>query len=491
MKTDSYLLVVEDETFFMKKIVETLESRFNRTVLQAGTYQKALALADQYGSDIFLTLTDLSLPDKPRGEIVAALETRRMPTIIFTGEFRQAHRRRLAEKPHVLDYILKDDPQFLELLMSRIDRLQKNQDHPILVADDSSAMRQILINYLKKQRFPILQASDGETALALLKERNDIDLLITDYNMPGLTGFELTREIRQWGADRYRLIIIGISTEDDPDLPAQFLKMGANDFLQKPFSGEGLYQRIINNLEIMEQITELQELNETKNRFLGMAAHDLHNPINGILGLTRLLKDPAHHNQSSEGKQFLDLIESSAGQMKLLVNDLLDLSAIEKGELKIEKKNERVKQLIENRIRFFEPMAREKKQTLQTDLEDFEAPVDAHRFSQILDNLLSNAIKYSPPEKAITLELKAPTEKEDSGKVFTLRVMDEGPGLDKEDLQSLFRIFHQGQARPTAGEKSTGLGLAITRKVTESHGGTVEAENRPEGGACFTVTLPA
>lgn len=491
------LLIIEDDLFFKRALCEALEAQFDFPIIHAETLAEAKELVARMGDQIFLALADLNLPDGNNGEIISTLQTKPIPTIIITSEYSASHRKKLSEKPHVLDYIMKDDPEFIGQIKKIIIRMSKNRNYPVLIADDSPTMRRIITNLLKKQGFPLLQAEDGETALALIQERRDIRLLITDYNMPGLDGFQLTRRIRQKGRDRNQLIIIGISSEDNPELPARFLKMGANDFLQKPFSGEGLYQRIVNNLEIMEQIEELKRLNETKNRFIGMAAHDLRNPINGIMGLSRLMlssrgiERQGHPPLTQENMppvdeegQFLLLIEDSATHMKYLVDDLLDISAIGEGRFSIKPRPLALKTFLNERLKVFRPMARNKEQTITTSVGDTTLNLDPQRFTQVIDNLLSNGIKYTPPGGEIAISLTL------SDQTAQLAVCDTGPGVPEGDEQRLFSPYTKGSAKPTGGEKSIGLGLTITKKIVEAHGGTIRAVNQPQGGACFIVTLP-
>jgi two-component system, sensor histidine kinase and response regulator len=123
---------------------------------------------------------------------------------------------------------------------------------------------------------------------------------------------------------------------------------------------------------------------------------------------------------------------------------------------------------------------------LQTQVEHVVLPIDPAKMKQVIDNLLSNAVKYSPPGSTVT----AIVARDSSHSACVLAVRDQGPGIPAGERDKLFKDFGRLSAQPTGGEKSTGLGLAICRKIVEAHHGTIDAENLPEGGCEFRVTLP-
>src|SRR5690606_22231074 len=138
-----------------------------------------------------------------------------------------------------------------------IDRLERNQHIQVLAVDDSDVSRKHIVNLLKRHLFQVFEAKDGAEAIKILLDNPDIKLLVTDYNMPRMDGFELVKNLR-YKYDKTDLIMIGISGESNEALSAKFIKHGANDFLRKPFHPEEFYCRIIHNietLELMEQVT--------------------------------------------------------------------------------------------------------------------------------------------------------------------------------------------------------------------------------------------
>ncbi|MFW6364073.1 MAG: hybrid sensor histidine kinase/response regulator, partial [Spirochaeta sp.] len=365
-----------------------------------------------------------------------------------------------------------------------VERLQRNHTIRILVADDSATMRTTICTILQAYRFQTIDARDGDTAYQLLQEYPDTRLVISDYNMPGMDGFQLLEKIRQ-KRSRTDLPFIGISGSDTPFLSARFLKLGANDFVAKPFTREELYSRVLNSVEMVEQVEELRRMNEQKNRFLGMAAHDLRNPINSISGFSGLLREITAPKLDEQEQEFLELIQQSANHMLSIVNDLLDMNAIQSGKLEIKRVRTNLRDVIAGRIRLFDTMAQQKGINLQFGHADGEEILfDPLRICQVLDNLISNAIKFSPADSEIHVDYTEHKE------MCVITVRDQGPGIGPEDQEKLFQPFTKGSARPTGGEASTGLGLAITKRIIEAHGGSVSIQSELGEGSCFTVEIP-
>lgn len=227
----------------------------------------------------------------------------------------------------------------------------------------------------------------------------------------------------------------------------------------------------------------LVELNEVKNRFLGIAAHDLRSPLSSIKGLAEFLMEGENN---SDRRQYIDCIAQTAHDMLRLVNDLLDVAAIESGRLDLHLEERPLKVLIENHVRLADSIASRKRSQVKVDVEvDSMVHVDSARMGQVIDNLLSNAIKYSPPASVITIRVYRQGEED-----AWFEVIDQGPGFKPEDFECLFGEFQKLSARPTAGEKSIGLGLAIVKRIIDGHGGRILVENHPQGGAVVKVGLP-
>ena len=168
-----------------------------------------------------------------------------------------------------------------------------------------------------------------------------------------------------------------------------------------------------------------------------------------------------------------------------MISNLLDISVIESGQLQLNPKKSSIKKLAEEKIHLQQILADKKNIILYADLEDVpEFYFDANRIGQVVDNLLSNAVKYSPPNKQVFVKL---VSSEDS---MTISVKDEGAGIPKDEQGRLFQHFQKLSPRPTGGESSSGLGLAIAQKIVEEHQGSIGVKSEPGEGALFYFSLP-
>lgn len=227
----------------------------------------------------------------------------------------------------------------------------------------------------------------------------------------------------------------------------------------------------------------LEELNQIKNKYLGIAAHDLKNPLSAISGMSQaLLKIEV---EEAKQKEFLESISRISRQMLKLVDDLLDVSVIESGKFNLKSEEGNLADLCRERIELSRKITNSKGINLESDIKKVpNNNFDADRMRQVLDNLLGNAIKFSPPDTSITLRC----EKIDQGIVVSVR--DEGPGIPAKDQERIFDSFEKLGHHPTGGEKGAGLGLSIVKKIVDAHGGIVSLESASGKGSVFTVTLP-
>lgn len=251
------LLLVEDSVSFAYAIKSKLEQEPGLEIVLARDMAEAEKAIDKYDGDFFLALLDLTLPDASGDDIVLLATSRSIPSVVFSGSYSDTLRTRLFEIG-AIDYLLKDTPHSLGYVVSLVRRIRANTQLTALVVDDSATARAQLSANLKRFRFHVLEAADGREALSLLNT-HETRLVITDFNMPGMDGHELTRAIRQKFTPE-QLAIIGVSSADGGPLSAKFLKLGANDFLTRPFIREELLCRITQNMNYLDQIQALNAL---------------------------------------------------------------------------------------------------------------------------------------------------------------------------------------------------------------------------------------
>ncbi len=252
------VLIVEDSKLFGSILKNEIESALRLNVDWAETFADAATLINNGNSNYFLGLLDLNLPDAPMGEIVDFVLSKNIPSIVFTADLTKDVREEIWAK-NVVDYVLKEGTQSIDYIISLIDRIHKNKNIKILVVDDTQFYKKVILDLLKVHQYDVLEAGDGKEALEVLKNNPDIRLILTDYNMPNMNGFELTKNIRIHHK-RDEISIIGLSDQADSFLSAQFIKYGANDFINKPFLNEEFYCRITQAIETIENVKKIKEL---------------------------------------------------------------------------------------------------------------------------------------------------------------------------------------------------------------------------------------
>jgi diguanylate cyclase (GGDEF)-like protein len=255
----NHFLLVEDSPIVSKIVRHVLKHHTDLACETASSLQEAEQLLARHGAEYFLAaVVDLNLPDSPNGEIVGAMTRHKLPTIVLTGNFDSDKRNTILDQG-VVDYVIKESRFSYEYVIKLVQRLKRNRQIKILVADDSSTSRNYICNLLKTHLFQVVSADDGDTALTMIQNDPEIRLLITDYNMPRMNGFDLVRAIRR-ETQLNELVIIGLSGEGDSRLSAKFIKNGANDFLTKPFSHEEFFCRVMQDIENMEHLQTMRHM---------------------------------------------------------------------------------------------------------------------------------------------------------------------------------------------------------------------------------------
>jgi PAS domain S-box-containing protein len=237
---------------------------------------------------------------------------------------------------------------------------------------------------------------------------------------------------------------------------------------------------------VKQAAAEIERLNLHRLKFLGMATHDLRSPIVAILSLVEYQCDNMDIMNSEEHLRFLSDIRSSSEFMLELIDDFLDMSAIESGRMRLRRHLSDLHKLLERVVNPKAELARLKQIHVSLHIEGAlpELSIDEEKIEQVVRNLLSNAIKFSEPGTAVVVYAGV-----HDGSVL-ISVRDHGPGISEAERAQLFQPFGRTSARSTAGERSTGLGLAIAQTIVEEHGGHIQVESRPGVGSLFFFTLP-
>lgn len=236
---------------------------------------------------------------------------------------------------------------------------------------------------------------------------------------------------------------------------------------------------------IKEQNEKILEADKVKNEFLANVSHELRTPLNAILGFSEILSTGACGELNTKQKEFISDIRVSGIHLLSMINEILDLSKIEAKAVKLVRSTFNIKRALIEVANILHPLATKKNIRIIVDCEeDFEVYADYQKIQQILYNLVNNAIKYSPENDEV--EIIA----EKSKKMFRLKVHDNGIGIDKKYHGKIFAKFVQLDSAYTKKESSTGLGLTITKELTELHGGKISIVSEVNNGSTFIVEIP-
>jgi signal transduction histidine kinase len=362
----------------------------------------------------------------------------------------------------------------------------------VMVVDDTPANLKLLQKMLQSKGYRVLAFPDGEKALNAAAH-SPPDLIFLDIKMPGMNGFEVCERLK---ADEVLkdIPVIFISALAETSDKVKAFAAGGVDYVTKPFQFEEVNARMETHLrlrrqqiELRRQQIELRALNDMKNHFLGMAAHDLRTPLGGIMGISELLADELSPLLTEKQFSFFDMILASSKFMIGLINDLLDTSAIESGYLTIERWMVDVSVPIKRTVEINRMFASPKNISIAISCQEKLPNVfaDINRIEQVINNLLSNAIKYSQPGTDIAVHLR-----HENNEVI-ISVADQGPGIPEKEQHKLFQAFGKTSVRPTSEkERSTGLGLLIVRKIIEAHGGRIWLQSELGKGTEFFFSLP-
>lgn len=247
------------------------------------------------------------------------------------------------------------------------------------------------------------------------------------------------------------------------------------------FNSEGRKQGII---VVFHDLTRLKQLERTREEFVANVSHELRTPLSLIKGYVETLLDGAKDNPEVETK-FLQTIQRNSERLQFLIEDLLTISELESGRLKMNLQSVRLRSLVDRVLEDFKTQAESRHVELKNDVPDLTARADSDRLQQVLGNLIGNAIKYGRGDGHVGV-----TGRMANGNSIELCVHDDGPGIPEEALERVFERFYRVDKARSREQGGTGLGLSIVKHIVQSHGGKVWAKSELGKGASFYFTLP-
>ncbi|MCP5052164.1 MAG: response regulator [bacterium] len=388
--------------------------------------------------------------------------------------------------------------------------MAQDKKNTVLIVDDDPGSLAIVQQGLSMADFHVIVFEEGETALEQARRINP-DIILLDIMLPGIDGFEICHLLKQDNATKDIPVIFITSAAKTADRVTGF-ELGAVDYITKPIQVEELRARIkthltIRNLqkkledrniqlqnkiasyeraeeELKEAKAAAESANRLKSEFLANMSHEIRTPLNGILGFTDLLLSKGGPKKTIE---FLDRIKIAGQGLMTLINEVLDLSKIEAGQMEIVNRTFVFWELFEYLESVFELQFQTKNLEFEiSTIGDIPQMVhnDFDRIKQVLINLVSNGLKFTRKGGVYITVSHQPHED-----MVTLKVRDTGIGIPPDELSAVFNPFIQ-VSRESRRPKGTGLGLTISRKLTNLMGGDISVQSTLNSGTEFTVTLP-
>jgi len=550
-RTSASVLVIDDSPTFREELTSAL-SGAGYAVTTATSGEEGLRLAVDLRPDALVV--DGMLPGINGATVVRRIRNdaalRRTPCLVLTGSEAQedealvldagadAFVRKAADTAVVL-------ARLAAVLRATREPLLRDAGSSlfgpkrILAVDDSPTYLQLLAACLRDDGYEPVLAHSGQEALDLLAVQ-PVDAILLDVVMPGMSGQETCRRIKASPTSQ-SVPLLMLTAHDERDAMIQGIEAGADDYITKSADVGVLKARLRAQLrrkqledehrkirerllrkeleatearsarelaetraalladvhrkndELARTNRELQKAKERaeressfKSKFLANMSHELRTPLNAIIGFSELLEQEIAGPLTTKQKEYVQSVLTSGRHLLSLINDVLDLSKVEAGRMDLRCEWTSVSIIVDALQGTLAPLAAKQGISLEmsvaTNLPDVYA--DPIRIRQVLYNLLSNAIKFTPAGGRVSLSV------EPERKQLRFVVADTGVGIRREDLPRLFREFEQ--LEPVRGEKpeGTGLGLALTKRLLELHGGGITVQSELDKGSVFTATLP-
>ena len=377
----------------------------------------------------------------------------------------------------------------------------------ILLIDDEEGIRKLLGISLRDAGYPVSIAIDGERGIELFQEESP-EIVLTDIKMPGLDGIEVLRRVKAMSPDTEVIVITG---HGEMELAIQSLQLDASDFVTKPIHDEALFvalrraeeklawRRALKHYnetlktkvrEATEELKNLQKellrserLAATGQTVAGMA-HAIKNILGGLKGGRFMVNKGLEINEMKYLQDGWAMVERNIEKISQLTMDLLSFCKERDPEWEIVQPNDLIREVFE----LYRDQAAERGVRLKLDLDEKMEPLalDPREMYQVLANLVGNALDactlgdYVPPEPETIICSRSLPEKK-----ILLEVRDNGMGMSEEVRKKLFTIFFS-----TKGSRGTGLGLLLSHKIVQEHGGEIRVQSSPQQGAVFQVILP-
>lgn len=371
----------------------------------------------------------------------------------------------------------------------------------ILIVDDERVVRHVCQLSLEQEHCVVYMAENGIKAMEMLRAEPDIAIVLSDLKMPGMTGLELLNAIKRDYPHVEVIIMTGFATIENA---IEAMKLGAYDFLLKPLKSEQI-RLVINkcrqkislsreNLALKRANEKLRELQIAKDKFIAITSHELRTPVSHLKGYLSILNsDDFGALSSTEKNECMSVINSAVLDLEQIVTDMVDLLALETGDLALKREELNVNELLDQIVQEFRLAAQERRQTIASHLSPAACMLYADRLQIkiMVSELVQNAVKFTPDHGRIELLLQP------EGEFCVISVRDTGVGISREDQGKIFEKFYEVQNSDHHSSSKTGfmggglgLGLSLARAIAEAHDGGIKVSSEPGKGSTFQIYLP-
>jgi len=367
-----------------------------------------------------------------------------------------------------------------------MENTQKMADQEkILIIDDEEIVRDSCIQILSKRDYKIETAQNGEEGLEILEDFQP-DLALVDLKMPGLSGYEVLDRIHEFDSTIVTIVITGFATVDSA---VESMKKGTYDFLPKPFKPDELRLIVQRGLErrklILETIALRQEKEMLREQFAAIVSHELKSPLGAVQQSMYGLVSDLEEKLSDEQKKKIGRLQSRIADLIKLVNTWLRAISVDISTIRENFETISIVETITKAVENVDQHAIRKDISIETSLQEPIGPINGNEVTLVeaIVNIIGNAVKYTQMGGHIFINA---SEEED---YVHIEIKDDGVGIAVEDLSHIFDDFYVGKTKPE-GERRSGVGLAITKRIIDAHDGSITVDSELGKGSTFVIHLP-
>ncbi len=504
-KRTERILVVDDSPIARGSVAQELGDEGFK-ILFAENGKEAVEIATLEKPDLITMDINMPVMDGYQSclQIKSQESTAQTPIIILTTNNTREEREKGFEVGAVEYFTKPFTKGHLSAYVKHLLSGKEIRDEKIIVAEDSQIYQNAYKTILGKSGFRCEIVDNGRKVLDLLDGGFEASAILLDRSMPVMDGLEACQKLKEDEKYRHIPVILVTGAKEKDDI-LNGLRIGANDYILKPFDGDELMARMeahVKNYSLFKKLQkqnnqlckseesllrakeEAEAANKLKDKFVSLVAHDLRSPFTSILGFLEFVLDDQDDPLSGSHQEMLQMVYDKGKGLVKMINDLLEVGRLKMGKLKPNCFFMDAHSTAEEILGNFGHLAEGKGVRLVNEVpQNTRVYADSQLYQQVTQNLVTNAIKFCHEGDTITLFVP-PKE------AATIAVKDTGVGIKKELQEKLFQYEESTSTTGTSGEEGTGFGLPLSRDIMKAHGGSLDLESKPGKGSTFYARLP-